>query len=439
MNGFGTIKLKKSSITNVPLQTYQQDFTFIVNGKDYKTTRLFSDLISPKICKLHIIDPTIDFFIIDTKEKGNFSYFLDLQNFSEYSIPEEEIPFILEVFNILENKHIEFKIQKDEITLDNVFNLIKKHEKYPQLYYKRLLKEIRFISSHFFEICSKRKEQLKSLSVDLLNDVLNNENLKLNDEDQLLEFINELYLDDSKFYFLYESVHFKNVSSKSIHKFIEIFDINDLTRFIWESLSNRLEDEKSNELILFNEKRYKSIENEINSKQKIFTCYNQNNDLNPGIIHYFANMDKDKINITSSSIFYDKVSPENILIYDNQEKYFCSRNEFSNWLKIDFKENLISPTDYTILSSPNNKGAAHPKNWAIQGSNDNKKWVNLNEQRNCTLINGWSISHTFHIDDPKLRQFRYLRIVTTGMNCWRDNKLMFKSIEFYGTVYKNPK
>lgn len=97
MNGFGTIKLKKSSIINVPLQTYQQDFTFIVNGEDYKTTRLFSDLISPKICKLHIIDPTIDFFIIDTKEKGNFSYFLDLQNFSEYSIPEEEIPFILEV------------------------------------------------------------------------------------------------------------------------------------------------------------------------------------------------------------------------------------------------------------------------------------------------------------------------------------------------------
>lgn len=35
-----TIKLKTSSIKNVPLQNYGDDFAFIVNGKEFKTSNL---------------------------------------------------------------------------------------------------------------------------------------------------------------------------------------------------------------------------------------------------------------------------------------------------------------------------------------------------------------------------------------------------------------
>ena len=67
------LQLKTSSILNVPLQSYFDDFSFIVNGKEYKTSRLISDLLSPKICEIHANDPTFDIFTIKTQQKGDFS------------------------------------------------------------------------------------------------------------------------------------------------------------------------------------------------------------------------------------------------------------------------------------------------------------------------------------------------------------------------------
>lgn len=128
------LRLKKSSILNVPFQNYPQDFIFIVNGEEYKTSRLLSDLLSPKISKTHLSDPTIDYFIINTKSTGNFSRFLEVQNFQDYLISTDEIPFILEILEALGNECFEFidNNEVEEITMDNVFTLVKNHSKYPK-------------------------------------------------------------------------------------------------------------------------------------------------------------------------------------------------------------------------------------------------------------------------------------------------------------------
>lgn len=55
-----TIQLDYSCVLNIPLQTYNEDFYFIVNGQEYKTNRLISVLLSPKISKIHLSDPIID-------------------------------------------------------------------------------------------------------------------------------------------------------------------------------------------------------------------------------------------------------------------------------------------------------------------------------------------------------------------------------------------
>lgn len=47
------IQLKTTSILNVSLQSYEKDFSFLVNGEEFKTSRIISDLLSPKICQLH--------------------------------------------------------------------------------------------------------------------------------------------------------------------------------------------------------------------------------------------------------------------------------------------------------------------------------------------------------------------------------------------------
>ena len=71
------IQLSTESIIKVPLQTYEK-FIFIINGEKFITNRLTSDLLSPKICKIHTIDPTVDEFIMNTKEQSDFSVFLNL-------------------------------------------------------------------------------------------------------------------------------------------------------------------------------------------------------------------------------------------------------------------------------------------------------------------------------------------------------------------------
>ncbi|KAK8843044.1 hypothetical protein M9Y10_025232 [Tritrichomonas musculus] len=91
------IKVNTSFILTVPFQSYGNDFTFIVNGQEFKTSRLISDLLSPIICDIHSNDPTFDTYTINTSYPGDFSQILKLFNFQEYSISENEVPFVLEV------------------------------------------------------------------------------------------------------------------------------------------------------------------------------------------------------------------------------------------------------------------------------------------------------------------------------------------------------
>ena len=65
-------QLEIKSILNVPLQIYEDDFTFFVNGEEIKTSRIIADLLSPKICLYHRTDPTMDKIIINTEHTGQF-------------------------------------------------------------------------------------------------------------------------------------------------------------------------------------------------------------------------------------------------------------------------------------------------------------------------------------------------------------------------------
>ena len=123
------IQLKPLSILQVPFYSYQKDFTFIVNGEEFKTSRIFSDLISSKISQMHSNDPTFDTFYINTQAKGDFSYILNLFDFQPKSISNTQIPFISEVFEQLGIKSIEFTSfnQPTEITKDNVFTQLMKN------------------------------------------------------------------------------------------------------------------------------------------------------------------------------------------------------------------------------------------------------------------------------------------------------------------------
>lgn len=242
MDSTKKVQLKLAAILGVPIKSYSDDFTFIVNGEEFKTNRLISELLSPKICKIHLNDPTIDKFIINTESRGNFSQFLNLIDFSVNNIPENELPFICEICKELDNENIELceYDQNVEITVDNIIYLIRKHEQNKYFYHQIFRKEVDFISANFSEIIDKNGEELCKLNENTILQIISNKKLQMINEDQLLKFVNQLYTNDPKFGYFYEFVLFENVSSEFIDEFLKIYDVYDITKPIWKSLSKRL-------------------------------------------------------------------------------------------------------------------------------------------------------------------------------------------------------
>lgn len=438
------IELNESCLLNVPLQNYGNDFTFIVNETEFKTSFIVSDLISPKICKMHTIDPTINTFIITTKHQGDFSQIINLTKFTALSVNKAEIPFIIEVVEALEIKSINMKdlFSEEKICEENVFDLLTEHLKYNFAYRYQIEKEINFISSHFFDLCKNNFNELKSLEFDILLEIISNDNLKLINEDQLLQFINQLYIDNEnqEISLLYNFIQFKNLDQKSIESFIEIFDYNDISKEIWDNLSNRLIQPIKESNDDFNSSRYKT---------KSLTFSQQNDQVFNGIINYLKNESHgnigNKIKITTSS-FDSRHPPINVTLFDNNDKYFRTKNKgLNNFICFDFKNAKINPTYYQLKSSNNIEIESDEDydeelydnsliTWKVEGSNDKSNWVKIDEQSSCHFYRNNGSCKLFKINQEVKNDYRYIRICNTGVDSSGEKFLRIDSVEFYGNL-----
>ena len=86
--------LSTENIKTVPFTKYEKNFTFIVNGKRYETSRYVADILSPIVCNYHYEDETFDEFTINTTPKDpnqtgdddSFQEFLQIINFNEIEL-----------------------------------------------------------------------------------------------------------------------------------------------------------------------------------------------------------------------------------------------------------------------------------------------------------------------------------------------------------------
>lgn len=427
------IQLIPYTILNVPLQTYCNDFSFIVNGQEIKTTRLISDLLSPKISQIHHNDPTFNQITINTCQPGDFSHILNLINFQENTFPDDELPFIIEVIEQLGNNniHIKSKFQTEEITEDNVFTLLLQHEKSIQFFSEQYQNEINFISSHMSDFIDTKKNELQKLSENTLIQILDNDQLKLNDEDQLLAFLIDLYSSShSKYSIYFEYVIFENATSQTMIEFLDNYNINDITNETWRNLSGRLQRDLK-PIRENNEKRYKQ-------RGKKFVKKNDQTEFS-GIFNYLQNQTKnkieDEITITSSTIFSnnERYHPRNVTVYNDKGQYFESANGQNNWICFEFKNHFVIPTDYSIRSV-NISTDNHPKSWAIECSCDGGSWEVVDEITDCSYLNGPFQFHTFKIKNQQNKEFRFIRLRQTGPNWVNQYYLKIDSFEIYGTL-----
>lgn len=434
MSQISKVQIKPSCILGIPLQVYANDFSFIVNGQEFKTSQLISDLLSPIICRIHANDPTFNVFEVNTKTPGNFSNILNLFNFKINNIPESELPFLLEVIEILGNDSIEYEESESiELTIDNVFKQIRQHEIHSKFNHNRFLKEIEFISSHFFELCDSHEEEFLNISVFTLFEILSCESLELESEDQLLKFADSLYKRDDKYSILYEAVFFENVSALAMKEFLSLFDSDDMTAATWDRLKKRLEKESLSESKEI-EKRYKNatpkgIEFKVNSEEEL-----------NGIIKHLrseANGNiENKVSITASSVFndYENYQPRNVALFEDQKKRFESKDQKDGWICFDFKDHQVIPTDYAIRSYPCAPNIHHPRSWVVEGSSDNSSYETLDKQYDCSYLNGQNIVHTFKMNQPNGKEYRYIRMRLTGPDWANCNYLKIDSFEIYGRL-----
>lgn len=461
--------LSSSNVKKIIFEQYEQDFTFIVNGKHYKTSRFLADFLSPIVNRYHYEDSSIDFMIININEQTEqaeqeegedyFSSFLKLSNFETTEIDEKRLSHYLEYFLKLGNIDEYFRLQPDYFSGMNVNNIVGRLKSMKQEFaneqWNECIKQALNYASTNFENISK--DDLESLDVEILESIISNDQLKLKDESSLLKFILELYSKDKKKYsILFEYVIFKNVDENTLSEFINQFDIEGMNIEIWRRICQRLisaKEETDTEEKKQMKLRYNNNGNDKYEGKIIHKEHQSGNEFN-GLLRYLSENsngnihDNGTVNITSNSIYDNNniCHPKNLVDYQNiKSNYYYSKYDISDgYVCFDFKERRIQLSSYSIKTYLDGQNGRHLKNWVIEVSNDNTKWNTIDEHQNDSTLNGSRITATFNINknsnnnnnnnDKQSQFYRFIRLRQSGHNWQNDYHMLFYCIEFYGKL-----
>ena len=439
--------LSPKNLINIPFNKYQQDFTLIVNGEKYKTTRIVADLLSPLIREIHLVDSTIDEFSINVRNNNNTDYlteFLNLVCFTPKLLDSDRInqfsDYFYELGNISEYIRLQVLTLK-QITTENVLDqfskIIKISEENGQrsktienfMKEESIEKIISFISSHFYDLDEKK---IQLLPVSIISEILDREDLRIESEDSLLNLIIEKYR-KTKYSELFEKIYFNNVSEKAIEKFIEAFHIDDLNQNIWKSICVRLLPSRNPPTPNISRYKLKYKKFKIEKGHEFEGIMRYLSKKTNGNIH-----DNGTIEITSNSLFNNNYQPRNVVDYEN-DNYYCSKNEENVFVLFDFKDKLIQLTNYSIRTHSDGKNHGNLKNWIIEASKDGEKWEEIDRRSNDSSLNEPNSTSTFNVKKGNNKFYRFIRLRQTGYS-WDGypsyNRYYqgFRFIEFFGKL-----
>ena len=209
--------------------------------------------------------------------------------------------------------------------------------------------------------------------------------------------------------------------------FLNIFDINNLTQQIWQSISTRLTLKNFDKKTLKN-RYFKNGQNQIKIEYV-------NKDFE-GIFNYFRNYSviNDEVKITSSSVSQGIMTN---LLENNPNKFFSTKNEKNSWVCIEFINNKIIPSSYQLRSNNwSNEYASHLRSWVFEGKNDDSEnWEILDEKIGCHILKGPLYAHNFDVQNKGNKAFKYLRIRQTSQSWGSSNyHLCLNCVEIYGQL-----
>ena len=443
-----TLILTSNGLKNVIVSSSDnEDFSFIFSKESVTIPKIFAQFISPKVCKSHKADQTIQSIsftdeLKDTTLSKNVLQIIKSLSMGESVEVNEEESFELQIISILlENEELFIKINQlfhKDINEDNIDQYLEKLQILDKITINSNLFNysdiVEFISKNFYLI---EEEKLLKLSKRVLYSIISNESLTIESEDSLFNFINQLFNNNNEknpeidlITFL-EQIYYENLSDQILSQFLDNFNPNEMTVALWSKLRPCIHCNKTHS---FNNSRYSSKIKEIKYDG------NTSHSLN-GIIDYLTKesggnvSDNGTVKVTAIND-RSSTNSKNVVDLHNNNNGFVSDNVSNTWLKYDFIGRKICPTCYTIKSR-HDYDSHHPRSWVIEGSNTDEEsdWKILDKKDNNKTVNGINTCYTFNINEQD-EYYRYLRIRQTGKNSSGYDFFCFSGLEYFGKIRK---
>ena len=419
--------LSASGLKNAALQVLDHDFEFIVGDKKYPCNSFFAEFLSPAVAEIRNKDKTVNSFKIDIEDPNNyFDLVIQLMNGSEIEADVNQSVFLSKVGKILKNDEIADAfsfVNNTNLTIRNVVPTFLEKQKLN----RDVSKELEYITKHFFSL---DQNELMLIDKDSLVKVISNENLLIDSEDSLYSFVTEII--DKKgpeYKQLLNYIRYESISDKyaqSFNKYITPETIQN-EPMLWQALQKRL--------LLPSDRiripdRYVHKDIPIHYKNEPFNgifsfitkLLGGKNPVEADAIEVTVN--KDECNISPSSLMNYKSPPS---------RWYLAEHE-NNWVCFDFKNAKISMTAYTISSGSDSSYWEYPVSYTWEGSEDKKKWFDIDVQDQNTDMGGNEKTHTWVLKKPT-KFFRYVRFRLR--NVTRRGGLYTPRMELFG-FYEPP-
>jgi hypothetical protein len=147
--------------------------------------------------------------------------------------------------------------------------------------------------------------------------------------------------------------------------------------------------------------------------------------------------DRGIVEIRSKSFYNEDRLPKNTANFTWGSPNFRSNAKMDQWIEWDFKTSQIEPTHYSIRTHGGEAGGSHLQNWVIEGRNEEEEWIQLDERRNDSELNGPSRIATFEIANRFRIRIRILRLRQIDLNHAGGHLLAFGAFELFGDLFRH--
>jgi hypothetical protein len=142
---------------------------------------------------------------------------------------------------------------------------------------------------------------------------------------------------------------------------------------------------------------------------------------------------------------FDNTTSTKWLIFNNNCGNSSDLTPDKVWIKIIMPENQYFRLHYYVIYSANDTEERDPKDWLIQGSNDDSEWTTLDTQRNQQFNSRYALSVYELANDsryqpeswPTLIAYRYIRfsvLQKRGAAGSGSNAIQLSELKIYGEV-----